>query len=164
MSQPTSVDLLSEMTKASEALLKVLADHKEWELTQDLWKAVDKARGFLQVAESRDPKPPLILRKFAGAGVKTMKDHDRLTSQLERIKRLMADGEFRTLKEIEEITHYPQASISAQLRHLRKPEFGSHELDTRPRGSGTGLWEYRVTLNWKTIDIFDRKGAWTKGA
>jgi len=164
MGQPTVVDLLSEMTKASEALLKVLADHKEWELTQDLWTAVDKARAFLQVAESRDPKPPLILRKFAGAGVKTMKDHERLELQHEKIKRVMGDGQFRTLHEIEEITGYPPASISAQLRHLRKVGFGSHKVERRLRGPGTGLHEYRLTLNWQQTDIFGRKEAWIKGA
>src|SRR6267154_2389027 len=29
-----------------------------------------------------------------------------------------------TLDELSKLTHYPPASISAQLRHLRKPEYG----------------------------------------
>jgi hypothetical protein len=29
-----------------------------------------------------------------------------------------------TLEELAKLTHYPPASISAQLRHLRKQEFG----------------------------------------
>jgi hypothetical protein len=30
-----------------------------------------------------------------------------------------------TLDELAKLTHYPPASISAQLRHLRKPEYGA---------------------------------------
>ena len=57
-----------------------------------------------------------------------------------------------TLDELAKLTHYPQASISAQLRHLRKPRFGafdvvkrSRTVDAHMRGDGFGtLWEYRV--------------------
>ena len=41
----------------------------------------------------------------------------------------------------------PEASASAQLRHLRKPRFGSHTVEKRNRGAREfGLWEYRLTL------------------
>ena len=49
------------------------------------------------------------------------------------------------------MTRYPAASISAQLRHLKKPKFGNFELEKRPRESadhedGHGVeWEYRLT-------------------
>ncbi len=57
-----------------------------------------------------------------------------------------------TLDELANLTHYPPASISAQLRHLRKPEFGAYELDKRTRASGKILrgedfgtvWEYQL--------------------
>jgi len=57
-----------------------------------------------------------------------------------------------TLDELTKLTHYPQASISAQLRHLRKPRFGGFELEKRTRASGRLLrsedygpvWEYRL--------------------
>jgi len=57
-----------------------------------------------------------------------------------------------TLDELAKLTHCPQASISAQLRHLRKPRFGGFELEKRPRASGRLLrgedygpvWEYRL--------------------
>ncbi|HEV2195068.1 MAG TPA: hypothetical protein VGR55_05780 [Candidatus Acidoferrum sp.] len=50
------------------------------------------------------------------------------------------------------LTHYPPASISAQLRHLRKREFGGYEVEKRQRLSGRVLhgedfgtvWEYRL--------------------
>jgi hypothetical protein len=57
-----------------------------------------------------------------------------------------------TLDELAKLTHYPPASISAQLRHMRKPRFGSYEVVKRCRtvnkamraeGFGT-VWEYSV--------------------
>src|SRR5690349_14655773 len=44
-----------------------------------------------------------------------------------------------TLDELARLTHYPPASISAQLRHLRKPEFGGYELEKQPRAVGKVL-------------------------
>ena len=56
-----------------------------------------------------------------------------------------------TLHELGRLTGYGEASVSAQLRHLRKPEFGSYEVDKRQRGVGSTvrgesgpLWEYRL--------------------
>ena len=37
-----------------------------------------------------------------------------------------------TLEELAKLTHYPPASISAQLRHLRKAEFGGYEVEITP--------------------------------
>ena len=79
--------------------------------------------------------------RFDGPDV-TVEDTARLTGQIERIYALMEDGAWRTLEEIEAATGAPQASISAQLRHLRKRRFGSHAIAKRRRTQGT--WEYRV--------------------
>jgi hypothetical protein len=57
-----------------------------------------------------------------------------------------------TLAELARKTTYPEASISAQLRHLRKPENGGHEVVKRRRkweettraGSHEKVWEYRL--------------------
>lgn len=57
-----------------------------------------------------------------------------------------------TLDELSKLTHYPPASISAQLRHLRKPEFGSYLVRKRQRVMGKFLrgedfgtvWEYQI--------------------
>jgi len=57
-----------------------------------------------------------------------------------------------TLEELAKLTHYPPASISAQLRHLRKPEFGGYAVEKRPRALGKALrgedfgtvWEYQI--------------------
>ncbi len=69
-------------------------------------------------------------------------DHIRLSSQLFRVRELMLDGEWRTLGEISQMTASPAASVSAQLRHLRKARFGGHLVERRHLGNG--LWEYRV--------------------
>ena len=57
-----------------------------------------------------------------------------------------------TLEELSKLTHYPPASISAQLRHLRKPEFGGYAVEKRQRAAGRILrgedfgtvWEYQL--------------------
>ena len=76
-------------------------------------------------------------------------DGPRLHRQLDIIRDYML-GMFpgwRTLKEIAEETGFPEASISAQLRHLRKSEFSGHRVDKRRRildGACKGTWEYIV--------------------
>jgi hypothetical protein len=80
---------------------------------------------------------------FDGPDV-TAKDTARLTGQLLRISSLMRDGEWRSLPEIAEATGDPEASISAQLRHLRKARFGSNIVERRRRLKDGGLYEYRV--------------------
>jgi hypothetical protein len=72
-------------------------------------------------------------------------DHARLTDQMGRIRALMLDGQWRTLAEIRAVTGDPEASISAQLRHLRKPRFGEFVISKRRRGEGRrGLFEYQL--------------------
>jgi hypothetical protein len=73
-------------------------------------------------------------------------DLDRILDQMERIKSVMlynsALGRWLTLAEVEEMTGDPQASISAQMRHLRKAKFGGYTVDKRRRSEGT--WEYFI--------------------
>lgn len=72
-------------------------------------------------------------------------DDDRLRSQLGKVFACMRDRNWRTLSEIQAYTGQPQASISAQLRHLRKPRFGSYIVEKRHRGDRErGLFEYRL--------------------
>lgn len=54
----------------------------------------------------------------------------------------MSDGVWRTLDQISEVTGDPPASVSAQLRHLRKPRFGAYLVEKRY--VSRGLFEYRV--------------------
>lgn len=86
--------------------------------------------------------------RFDGPEYQPVRDNPRLSTQLMRIFALMQDGAWRSLAEIEQATGDPAASISAQLRHLRKPRFGLHIVDRRLRdGSAGGLYEYRLTVN-----------------
>ena len=85
----------------------------------------------------------LARARYEGA-VDPIVDFDRLQGQTRKIFNLMSDGIFRTLAEIEAITGYPQASISAQLRHLKKLRFGGHTINKRRKYEVRGLWEYQL--------------------
>lgn len=75
-------------------------------------------------------------------------DQVRLTGQCWRVFNLMKDERWRTLEEISSMIHDPQASVSAQLRHLRKDRFGSHIVNKRRRGDKSqGLFEYQLIPN-----------------
>jgi hypothetical protein len=72
---------------------------------------------------------------------------------LQAVMRMAARYEsWLTLGELARKTSYPEASISAQLRHLRKPENGGHEVEKRRRkweettrvGAHEKVWEYRL--------------------
>ncbi len=60
----------------------------------------------------------------------------------------MRDGRWRTLQEISNAAFAPPASVSAQLRHLRKKRFGGHTVEKAYLGRG--LFSYRVVINRKT--------------
>ena len=70
-----------------------------------------------------------------------------------------------TLEELARITRYPAASISAQLRHLRKPRHGGFRLHKRCRLVAKApmsrvevefargpLWEYRLERRRRTTN------------
>ncbi len=87
----------------------------------------------------------MLQERFNGPSYNAAMDKTRLTLQLGRIYKCMIDGRWRTLEEISRITGDGESSISAQLRHLRKPKFGSHQVLKQPRGDRKhGLYEYRV--------------------
>lgn len=83
--------------------------------------------------------------RFDGAEYMPTRDDARLTGQLLRVWGAMKDGHWRTLEQIAKLTGDPQASVSAQLRHLRKPRFGGHQVEKRYLGRG--LYEYRLIPN-----------------
>jgi hypothetical protein len=91
--------------------------------------------------------PLLGYMRFNGADYKPNRDDGRLGAQIQKIFTLMQDGIWRTLPQIETQTGYPQASISAQLRHLRKERFGGHIVERRYIENG--LYEYCLIVNKK---------------
>ena len=101
---------------------------------------------------------------------RTARERDRET-QLRAIRELMMAaarrGSWLTLREISGLTEIGEASVSAQLRHLRKGAYGKHIVEKRRRSVGfvaagtagskrraerrrlrrlgqSGMWEYRV--------------------
>lgn len=83
-----------------------------------------------------------VTMKFDGSDINQPRDSERLTGQLERIMGCMKLGGWWTLNQLTEQTGDPPASISAQLRNLRKERFGSHTIDKRY--VGCGKFEYRL--------------------
>jgi hypothetical protein len=82
---------------------------------------------------------------FEGSDYVEERDQERLTKQHVRVYDLMKDGVFRTLPQISDLLKAPPASISAQLRHLRKPAFGSHTVNKKYEGNG--LFSYQLIIN-----------------
>jgi hypothetical protein len=86
---------------------------------------------------------------------KTGREQTILRTQREVLRDVMLSAAERqawqTLQELARLTRYGEASISAQLRHLRKPQFGGFVLEKRQRHGqvvsaeehGT-VWEYRL--------------------
>jgi len=97
--------------------------------------------------------------KFTGSDYSPKLDAARLEKQHEVIRDLMLDGRARTLSEIATLTGYPEASISAQLRHLRKPKFGGYLVEKKRREPWAGLFEYRVLVPLKTPEQLQLFGA-----
>jgi hypothetical protein len=80
--------------------------------------------------------------KFDGSDYIPDRDDARLSGQILRVWECMKDAKWRTLREISNITGDPEASISAQLRHLRKPRFGGHDVEKEYISNG--LYKYRL--------------------
>lgn len=82
---------------------------------------------------------------FDGETYDPLHDRERLGSQLWAVRRLMDDGQWRTLAEIREDVGGSEAGISARLRDLRKSRWGGFVIERRRRGEASaGLWEYRL--------------------
>lgn len=72
-------------------------------------------------------------------------DSARLLTLLERVRNLMCDQKWRSLKEIVQAVGGSEAGVSARLRQLRT-EF-HYTIEKRREGNPrAGLWVYRLTL------------------
>ena len=92
---------------------------------------------------------------FNGSDYVPALDFIRLSGQIKRIFDCMKNQQWRTLNEIASITNDPEASISAQLRHLRKDRFGGHTIIKRRRGDRKqGLFEYQLILTPRQQTLF----------
>lgn len=77
--------------------------------------------------------------KFHGPDL-TERDQQRLTKQQQRLVDLMASGAWWTLAQIHEATGIPEASASAQLRHIDRAGLLTKEREHL----GGGLNRYRL--------------------
>ena len=92
-----------------------------------------------------------LMSKFNGAGYVPARDDERLSRQIDRGRIAMADGQWRTLGEIADITGDPEASISAQLRHLRKAKHGGHKVYKEHVENGLFLYKLELTPKIKQL-------------
>jgi hypothetical protein len=74
----------------------------------------------------------------------TKKDEGRLNVQLDKVRRAMFSGAWKTLEELEREVEAPQASISARMRDLRKVKFGAYTIDRRKKAGCKATYEYRL--------------------
>ena len=88
---------------------------------------------------------PALSGPRGGSTFDAVKDGPRLNAQMRRVYNAMADGCWRTLREISDETEDPEASVSARLRDFRKSQFGGYEVKRRRRADA-GTWEYRLVM------------------
>lgn len=67
-------------------------------------------------------------------------------------------GAWLTLRELSLMTRYAEPSISAQLRHFRKAEFGGYVVEKRVRAGEAlpvyahgAVWEYRMSPRVRVV-------------
>lgn len=91
-------------------------------------------------APAQPPTPPVMGKTFD-----KKVDGERLSSQQRRVEELMSDGEPRTLLQIAIAlrklygAHFPEASISARLRDMRRAGYTIERSRKTPK---SGLWIY----------------------
>lgn len=93
---------------------------------------------------------------FPGEDFVPARDAVRLFNQLQRVRNLMLDGRARTVAEIAALTGDPETSVSAQLRHMRKAQYGSYVVDKRIR-TAPALYEYFVTTEASSTVVAERQ-------
>lgn len=83
---------------------------------------------------------------FDGDTFDPAQDAARLANQLIAVRGhlLRHPGEWFTLTTLAAVLRYPEASVSARLRDLRKPRFGGYEIARRRTHPGQGTWEYSL--------------------
>lgn len=136
---------IQEITRGAmiEALLEVRRwcddeTEREWdEIASLVNDAIELYQHDARRAESAAP--------FDGSNYNPAVDDARLTRQLGRVFEVLADGHPHTLPQISEATGGdPVASVSAQIRHLRKAKHGAWIVDKWRDDKGSGLWWYQM--------------------
>jgi hypothetical protein len=93
---------------------------------------------------------PLRSPQFDGKTFSRSEDGSRLLTQQTATERLMHDGCWRTLPDIQQALRRvyglsaTEQGVSARVRDLRKAKFGGYEIERRRRSAG--VWEYRMVF------------------
>jgi len=88
---------------------------------------------------------PVNDARFSGSDYDDARDRDRLRGQILRVFDAMQSGLWFSLDALSKTTGDPPASVSAQLRHLRKERFGAHTVEKKHLGEG--MYVYRLEVN-----------------
>ena len=80
---------------------------------------------------------------FDGSTYEPQRDYVRLSGQLYSVKAILSDRQWHTLTEIAQRINGSEAGVSARIRDLRKPKFGSHTIERQHLEHG--LWRYRMS-------------------
>ena len=116
------------------------------EQIEGMWEILNELKRRLTPIE--DKLEPQM--RFNGSDYSHKRDSSRLSTQYWDIYNLMRDSSRRTLHRIERLTGHPPASVSAQLRHMRKDRFGGHAVNKHYLGNG--LYEYELVINRETTE------------
>ena len=81
--------------------------------------------------------------EFDGKHYEGKTDKERLARQIKGVHDHISSGAWKTVEEISMATGYPQPSVSAQLRNLRKEKFGGLDVEGRYRAD-TRIFEYKL--------------------
>ena len=80
--------------------------------------------------------------RFDGADYKHERDAVRLSGQILRVFEVIRHGGWFTLEDIAVLAQAPPASVSAQLRNLRKARFGGFRIERRYEGEGLYMYHF----------------------
>ena len=89
--------------------------------------------------------------RFSGTTYSQALDHDRLSTQYNRVFNVMCDGQWHTIPELTSLSGGTEPAVSARIRDMRKKRFGAHTVERERVPGQKGLWRYRLTLNASLI-------------
>lgn len=79
---------------------------------------------------------------FDGDDYVSERDKPRLTLQIHQVRMYMENAGWLSVKDIAAELNFPEPSVSAQIRNLRKKRFGSRTVERRYQGNG--LYEFKL--------------------
>lgn len=77
----------------------------------------------------------------------TPADRQKLGKQLAAVRDCMVDGQWWTLARLSAATGYPEASLSARIRELKRVGLAYVRRKVGPGEGQMGQWEYRVIVS-----------------